>query len=503
MTIFEVARYVPLGSTVTLFEWNRLRTEADRGKQHRGIIMELRYGAAGSAHRIVLHRDGSELVIPVEDIANIEIEKQPADYDVSATGVAIDQAAWSMHGTVREFMKYMNSFKRQELDLSFQTELPDETEQLCTVLSRVGLDKAVDLIRNWKKLSFEKWQMLFEQMYVARTDAEATADPDTRWLRRAEAYICCRARKDNGFIYDRENKDPIAYAIGLLVRNLAENKAKIRDESSFGDGTYDRELAMDWMLLGLCYHRSGMHSSCAYAALIQSVIQMGRFYENSKNRQTFIHLCANAHDFMFLRYLLEWYRADGRRQTRAALKEIGCCVCWMMYQMGGSGILDAADLLASVDGSTESSLPQFRERMLAYVYKYAPRNRNDRYMAITYAMGRLLERLSKQMDEDAEEPELDYNRFGYLYEFHGGKDLPVGYYDGFILGQDFLSYRISYPADSYHRLPLMIQAMSERARETGERAVFEVRFDPQPAGLLYRYQADSDFRFENGGMFDL
>jgi len=81
--------------------------------------------------------------------------------------------------------------------------------------------------------------------------------------------------------------------------------------------------------------------------------------------------------------------------------------------------------------------------------------------------------------------------------------MSVGYYDGFILGEDFLCYRISYPADSYHRLPMMIQAKSARSRESGERAVFGVWFYPSTSGMLYRYQAESDIEFENGGMFDL
>lgn len=488
MTIFEVARYIPLGSDVTAVMRNRT--------EHRGVMTAMYYGDKEFGHAIVLLRRTGELILPVADISYFRIEAQPKDYDIGPSGIPIDQAAWRMLGTVREYMKYMTPSKRQELDLTFQKDFPDETARMCSALDRAGLEKASELIGNWRKIGFDQWQTLFKRMYEARISAERSGDPDAPWLRRAEAYICCRARKENNYIYDIEACDPIAYAIKLLVRNLVHDQVTIRDEADFGNGPVDRMAAMDWLLLALCYHRSGMHASCAYTALIQSVLNLGSLFSSEKNRQTLIHLCANAHDFTFLRYVLERGRAVDAGQTLQELKAVGKCVCYMTYQMGGSGILDAADLLASVEGGTEQSLPQLRERLLAYVYKYIPRNRNDRYMAIKDAMDILLKALPKLLQEPEQE-----DKFGCLYEFHGGKDLPNGYYDGYILGQDFLSYRISYPADTYHRLPLQIQAMSARARETGERAVFGVRFYPSPAGMLYRYQADSEIEFEDGGLF--
>ena len=522
MTIFEITRYIPLGSRVTISEWDPRKVAPDPKKEHRGIVTGYHYGTHGAPHTVTLEESSGTRTYPAAGIAHIKIEGQPVDFDTNVSGTSIDQAAWTMTETVREYMKYMTPSMRQQLDLEFQTEFPAQTACICSALDRAGIPQARAMIEHWKGLSFDKWQALFQALYQARIAAEESGDPDARYLRQAEAYICCRGRKENCFIYEQEDVDPIAYAISLLVRNLVSAKARIREEDTFSPQNANMDLALDWYLLALCYHRSGAHTSCAYVALVQSILSRGCFLTHPKNRQTFMHLCGNAHDFTFLRHLLEHSRHAKPAQSMDELKAFGNCICWMMYQMGGSGILDAADLLVSIQGCTPQSLSQLRERALAYVYKFMPRNRNDRYMAITDAMRQLLIRLAPTRDDipddvpahqhDAlledmqttlQDNMLDGSLLGYLYEFHGESNLPVSSFDGFILGQDFLSYRISYPADSYNRLPVMIQAKSARTRQTGERAVFAVRFYPSPAGMLYRYQADSEFEFEQGGLFDL
>lgn len=502
MTIHEFLRYIPLGSEVAI----HLNTADKRNADHRGTVVEYRFHPAaysgGSGYQInLLLPDGNTYPVYPKDIDYVELISPPQDYGTDVSGRTVSDAADKLFSVVNDFR---NKDKINQMPFSLKGAFQEPLRKMIGALNRRNLEPAAEQIGRLSTNGSVQgnhdlyWDSLFETLLQARVDAVANGDPDAVLLRRSEALMYCFAYKKCKGVTHR----PLHDAVELIRENLVEQRSSVLPVTAFADGISKQDQALDWFLLAVAYHHCKVQDSCTYVAMVQSMLHQGSLFTNEYNRRMFCYLCGSAHDFTMIREILESYHMTGGG-SHEQLRDLGKLMCWMLYQLGGQGCLDASELLPLVtckNALDNAQLRDLQERMLSFSYKYAPRNRKDRFMALSDAMKLMLERLQTQpLDQE------DEKYFGYIYEFHGPRGVLLSEVNGHILGDSLLPYRFTLSMDVYEDIGLIVdlQNIYDEAEADVNHTLTAVRFREALAGIRPNRQGAYDLSIIPGGMVRL
>lgn len=495
MTIHEFTRCIPLGSAIRIYPSAKSSGAAATGPET-GVVVACNY----PDNRIQLQaRDGSARFHHLGDIAYVEILRLPPDFGSGESGVSVSEATRHLLARIDCNPADINQYR-----LSLKDDFSSASAPLVQVLESEGLTTAANQIRslvnnsNTYPMPESQWEAMFQDLTLAREAAESRNLPSAPDLCRAEALLNIFAAKKAGL-------DALRYGASLVVDSLIRSGVKVLPPDAYSSRLADERAALDWFLLANVYLKCHMQNECAYVALLQSVICRGRLFDNHTNRKVFCLLCGDAHDFTFMKQILgRWSDKDGLLRDeypRDHLMDMGRLMCWMLYQMGGQGALDSFELLAPVtaESHTNGQLQDLHERMLLYAHKYAPRNRNDRFTAISRSMALLLEAAATGY------PMIPENwEYGYIYEFHGACGVYHGEFTGHILGINLIPYRFSYSAESYDlSVPRELQNIYLNASEEINHRLVSVLFQELlPGSKKSRLQA-VNLKPQAGGVIDL
>lgn len=481
MTIYEFCRCIPMGSRVRIVYWNQNRTKGELAKV--GVVFACQYSEDraehGGQHIITLKDDHDKpWDCRIGDVAYVDILSLPEDYECAENGITVSNAAKRLYQNFNDMMDYS---KMKDFRFAVKEDFCDQIMQIVPVMEQCGLISAAQQLCNlagtnqFLPMPDFGWYALFEELAAKRTEVEQLQRPERMYLRRGEALLCCFGYKKH------PNPNVLRYVAELTLINLIEQNAVVLPPEAYAERHSEMEQALDWFLMANVYRLTNMQESCTYVALVQSILHRGALFDNQANRRLFIYMCGSAHDFTFLRQLLgRTCEQNGERDSYpgAHLANLGRLMCWMLYQLGGSGVLDAMELLPAVvaQNNTTEQYRQLQERMLTYTCKYAPRNRNDRFMAVSNAMRILLQKLqSRDVVLQSE------NQYGYIYEFHGTRGAYLNEVNGHILGANLLPYRFSYSMDTYDiQAPLQLQNKYDEANMDGSYLLVPVYFSELP-----------------------
>lgn len=490
MTIHEFTRYIPLGSTVKISLWNENRTSAYRPKASEGMVFDCLYsqdrGSQDCNHIVRIRtKNGETQQFPLSKIAYVDIVSMPDDFGIDDIGN--DVTSLTTH-LFTHFNDFMDPGKFKDTRFSLKNEFPAALESLAQVLARHELTAAADQIRSLSQnghtapMPDPHWHDTFSNLAVKRAEAEQSSDPDAVCLRRGEALLCCFAHRKHFY------PDALRYAASLTVKNLVQENTQVLPPSAYLDRHNDPDKALDWFILAAVYFSCQIQNSCTYAALVQCILHRGSFFENHVNRRLFCYLCGSAHDYTLMSYLLSRLQQTEHGVSQHTpcperhLTDLGRLMCWMLYQMGGAGAMDAAELIALVEAEnhTTDQLHHLQEVMLIFCHKYAPRNRNDRFLAVSNTM-RIL--LTQMQNRDSVLGIDSHRRYGYIYDFHGPRGAYLEEVNGHIMGTDLLPYWFSYSIDSFDiQVPTQLQNLYHGTTAEGGHILVPVLFSETPPG---------------------
>ena len=541
MTIHEFTRLVPMGSRIRLHYAGTGNSAPAAGES--GIVRECIYSkddtGEGRQHKIIIENKEGDHTCTLRDVLYVDILDPPDDYGYGYDNIIISEAE---NHLFRGFNKMFdpnfdpNAPRKDLSEQDIQKNIRDQQYhfrddfevpilQTADVLDRYGLDVAARQLRSlavkdqFERMNDQEWFSLFS--HLASKRLELQHHPDASWLRRADAIFCILAPK---------SRSPYAHiaphrTAQLVLANLVEDDVSVLAPNAYDLHMNDHVHALDWFLLSFAYFRAGMQESCAYVAMVQSILHRGCFFDNRTNRRLFCCMCGGAHDFTFVKQLLcRCQSEDGTRDMypKDHLVDMGRLMCWMLYQMGGPAALDAMELLplAEAKNLTADQLRDMHERMLAYTCKYGPRNRQDRFMAVSGTMSVLLHKLKQKdaitMIDDIltiiDDPILDHGTsipyskamFGYIYEFHGKRGAELREVNGYILGSNLLPYWFSFDLDSCHTdTAIQLQDRYNAADMDHTRLLLPVYFIETPPGSIKGKLATYDLRMIPGGEISL
>lgn len=499
MTIHEFTRYIPLGSKVKLHFKDA--TQASEC----GVVCKCQYLTTSTAsqsaqHTLWLQTDSSEeRAFLLHTISYIDILALPEDYGTGENGLNITEASTHLFSKFNALMD-PNAIQGQRLTL--QNDFHEPVCRIMDVMNKRGFNDAAAQINALEQngqiasMAKDKWFDLFDGLESALKEAYQNNDPDICFLRRGLALLCCYASKQHPVAHDA-----LRIAAQLLVENLVQEKTAILQPDAYAEHRNEPDQALDWFLLAHFYRVCDVQNSCTYTALVQSILRLGRFFQNKVNRKIFCFLCGSAHDFTLLSQFLRRSNGEIRElYPKDQLLDFGHLMCWMLYQLGGIGILDSAELISSTTSNelTTKQQADLHERLLAYTLKYMPRNRNDRFTTISGTMDQLLTLMFE--NDPRTWPEYDGRAFGYIYEFNGNRGARQKDYSGHLLGCDLIPHRFYYHSD-YDDMDNAYRLLEtyHTAAEEGKHTLVPTRFYTDYTGPKKSRPAAYDLKLLAGG----
>ena len=541
MTIHEFTRLVPMGSRIQVYHARTGCSAPVEGVS--GIVRECLYSkdvtGEGRQHKIIIENKEGDHTCTLRDVLYVDILDPPDDYGSGYDNIITSEAE---NHLFRGFNKMFDpkfdpnaprkNLSEQDIQKNIQSQqyyfkddFKEPIMQTADVLDKHGLDAAAKQMRSlavkdqFERMDDHEWYELFFNLASKRMELQHHSAAS--WLRRCDAILCILAPK---------SRNPYAHiaphrCAQLVLANLVEDGDSVLAPDAYALHMNDHVHALDWFILSFAYFRAGMQESCAYVAMVQSILHRGSFFENKINRRLFCCMCGGAHDFTFVKQLLCRCQSEGGIRDmypKDHLVDLGRLMCWMLYQMGGPAALDAMELLplAEAKNLTTDQLRDLHERMLAYTCKYGPRNRQDRFMAVSGTMSVILNKLQQKdpvsLIDDIltiiDDPILDHGApirsskamFGYIYEFHGKRGAELRDVNGYILGSNLLPYWFSFTLDSCHTdTAIQLQDRYNAADMDNTRLLLPVYFIETPPGSMKGKLATYDLRMIPGGEISL